>query len=71
MLIVFVSRLIAFAKAKNENIVTALITEGDKPVKNANPHRLITIMIEMINSYLNKRFNGLRSAINIKYMIPT
>ena len=58
----------AFAKAKNENIVTALITEGDKPVKKANPHRLITMMIEMINSLLNRFLKGLRSAINIKYI---
>ena len=61
----------AFAKTKNENIVTALITEGDKPVKNANPHRLITMMIEMINSFLNRFLKGLKSAINIKYIIPT
>ena len=61
----------AFAKAKNENIVTALITEGDKPVKNANPHRLITMMIEMINSFLNRFLKGLKSAININYIIPT
>ena len=67
----FVSRLMAFAKAKNENIVTALITEGDKPVKNANPHRLVTMMIEMINSCLNRFLKGLRNANNIKYMIPT
>ena len=59
MLIELVSLSIIVVKAKKENIVTALTTEGDNPVINAKTQSVITITIEMTNEPLGMRFKGL------------
>lgn len=70
-MIVFVGRLIFFANAKKENMVTALTTEGDNPVIKANTQRQRTISIDSINLLNRIRFNGLNKNKRIKYSIPT
>ena len=56
------------AKAKKENIVTDLITEGDNPVIKAKPQRHNTIKTDRMSLSYGNRFNGAKRNNNIKWI---
>ena len=65
------SRLKSLATAKKLNIVTALVTEGESPESNANPHSRITIKMTWKKTPFFHRVKGFKTNARIMYKIPT